>query len=1026
MPVEINSALKRSIFLLIFLFSLSFELLSQKYSLKVFTSSEGLPHNNVREIIKDKSGYLWICTWDGLSRFDGYEFKNYHHIPGDSTSLPYFSIARIVLDGSNNFWIQTDNGTLARFNRRTDDFSPVTRINGELICKFPSICNDEKGNVWIINDTVIFRYDYALNSFTRFSVRFLPEIRALSVGYLYYLTMEDATTMWLSSNLTYKLELNEKDKVIKVRKIYKFQLKPLPPDKIIRNVDHITWYKLYIDKKGKKWLLSDLGLFVLNEESQKIVEFNGTLPVNDFAGNEFLAWGSLNGGFSIYRPGDRSIIKIPPETVQLVKYICPSEKDVIWFANTSFTGNSIGLSRLIITPDYFRKYTDIIRSDYLPAVFSITVDDKKNIWLGIRGRDYISVITPDNRLLKKYTEAFKMPGFYGPIRSIKKTPDGLWIGYFDKLLLFYNYKSDSFTRFDPGPYMYRALEVRKDGKLYIGNSEIILYDPVTGKKDILADSIPGGGNFRFKTGEDGTLWSGTPYGTVISYSPAEKKVRVFRTDNRTNNIEDVCPGEDGDIWLALLGGGLMKYNTVSGKSTVYTTSDGLSNNTVYSLLRDKKGNIWASTDNGISRLNPKTGTIRNFGSAEGLDIIEFNSGASFIDDNGRFYFGGMGGAVRFFPDGIDLQQADSSKKELILTQLTVSGKFKILKKTFNRSDTIILDKGEDNFHLTFATSDFGVSEKTIYRYRLDGHDRDWIVTDHNNRNINYDNLKPGLYKLEIEATSREGEWMIHKTVSIRFVPYFYQTYLFKSALTGIIILIIMAMIILYIRQLNQKAKQIQDELRLQALRGQMNPHFIFNSLNSINYFISNNDKISANRYIADFARLIRSILSNMGNDYVPFFGEMGSIKDYLEIEHLRFGDKFDYEIDISAIGNPEQLVVFPGLIQPFIENAIWHGVRALEKRKAVIRIKLAGAENQKIRCTVDDDGIGREMSHEIRKNNENHQSKGITIVRERLQIISKLRGINYSLKISDLYPDRKQTGTRIEIDIPCKDVGPDL
>ncbi|MGD0583604.1 MAG: histidine kinase [Bacteroidales bacterium] len=1020
MPREIYITSKRVVAILLIIFSISTDIFPQKYDLKVFTTSDGLPHNNVREIIRDKSGYIWICTWDGLSRFDGYEFKNYHHIPGDSTSLPYFSVARIVLDGSNDFWIQADNGTLARFNRRTDNFSPVRRINGELLSNFQSICNDEKGNVWIINDRIIFKYDHLNKSFTKYQVISPPEVRALGRGYIFNLTTENATTMWLTSNITYKLEINENEKVIKVTDIYQFRLLPLLPDKITRNVDHITWFKLFIDKAGKKWILSDLGLFKVNEAAHSINEFNGRIPIDDFAGKEFLAWGGKEGGLIVYRPSDRSIIKIPRESVQLVKFICPSEKDVIWFANTSFTGNALGLTRLILTPDYFRKYTDVTRADNLPAVFSITVDINKNVWLGIRGRDYITVITPDNKLIKKFTKASKMPGYYGPIRSIKRTPDGLWIGYFDKLLLFYDYKSGSFTEYDPGTYMYRALEVRKDGKLYIGNNEIILYDPATGNKDLLYDSIPGGGNFRFKIGEDGTLWSGTPYGVVLSYNPAEKKVHVFRTVNSTNNIEDICPADNGDIWLALLGGGLMKYSTISGKSILYTTSDGLSNNTVYSILRDKKGNIWASTDNGISRLNPKTGTIKNFGSAEGLDIIEFNSGASFIDDDGRFYFGGMGGAVSFLPDSIDLQQADSSVRRIILTRLTVSGKPKVLNNILNNSDTITLEKGEDNFHLALATSDFAASEKTIYRYRLIGHDREWIVTDHYNRNINYDNLKPGTYRLDIEATSREGEWTIHKTAFIRLIPYFYQTYIFKFVLAGLIVLIISAMVVLYIRQLNQKARQIQDELRLRALRGQMNPHFIFNSLNSINYFISNNDKISANRYIADFARLIRSILSNMGNDYVPLTGEMSSMKDYLEIEHLRFGDKFDYVLEYPDIDISEMIAVFPGLIQPFVENAIWHGVRALDHRKGLIRITLSLIDDQKIRCTIDDDGIGRKMSEELRKNNENHHSKGIAIVRERLQIISKLRGVNYILEISDLYPGRKQTGTRIEIDIPCK------
>ena len=112
--------------------------------------------------------------------------------------------------------------------------------------------------------------------------------------------------------------------------------------------------------------------------------------------------------------------------------------------------------------------------------------------------------------------------------------------------------------------------------------------------------------------------------------------------------------------------------------------------------------------------------------------------------------------------------------------------------------------------------------------------------------------------------------------------------------------------------------------------------------------------------------------------------------------------------------------VFPGLVQPFIENAIWHGVRALEKRKGLIKIQFSSYAHGKIKCTIEDDGIGRQAAIELRDENTNHKPRGIGIVIERLELISKLRGINFNLEITDLYPDMKETGTRVEIDIPIK------
>jgi LytS/YehU family sensor histidine kinase len=158
----------------------------------------------------------------------------------------------------------------------------------------------------------------------------------------------------------------------------------------------------------------------------------------------------------------------------------------------------------------------------------------------------------------------------------------------------------------------------------------------------------------------------------------------------------------------------------------------------------------------------------------------------------------------------------------------------------------------------------------------------------------------------------------------------------------------------------------------------------------------------------------------MGSDFVPFKVELESIKDYLEIEHLRFGDKFDFAVDVRGADEIESLHVFPGLVQPFIENAIWHGVRALENRKGFIRIKMTLVNKEKLTCLIEDDGIGRQASETMHKSSRNHNSRGIGIVTERLQIISKMRGKNFGLEITDLYPGKKETGTRVKIDIPVK------
>jgi LytS/YehU family sensor histidine kinase len=197
----------------------------------------------------------------------------------------------------------------------------------------------------------------------------------------------------------------------------------------------------------------------------------------------------------------------------------------------------------------------------------------------------------------------------------------------------------------------------------------------------------------------------------------------------------------------------------------------------------------------------------------------------------------------------------------------------------------------------------------------------------------------------------------------------------------------------------------------------MNPHFIFNSLNSINYFISKNDALSANRYIADFSKLIRSIIYNFNSDFINLKQELESLEEYLKIEHLRFGDKFNYKIIIEPDVETARYKVSPGLVQPFIENAIWHGMRGLSNRKGNVMVRYA-SDNEKLTCIIEDDGIGRKNAEALKSMIDKKESRGILLVTERLKIINNLQKSDFQVIISDLYPDKNETGTKVIIDIP--------
>jgi hypothetical protein len=385
------------------------------------------------------------------------------------------------------------------------------------------------------------------------------------------------------------------------------------------------------------------------------------------------------------------------------------------------------------------------------------------------------------------------------------------------------------------------------------------------------------------------------------------------------------------------------------------------------------------------------------------------------------FFGGMGGVVSFYPDSLEENINDGRTAPVIITDFKISGFPRYFEKAVYDMRSISLQKGDDNFSASFACLDFNDADKILYRYRLAGYNDRWTETDHFHRFVNYAGLSPGKYRLDIEASDRNGVWVNKSRVEIVIPAFFYQTVWFKLIAIVFTLLVGAILIVLYIRHIQTMERQKQDHLRLESLRSQMNPHFIFNSLNSINYFISKSDRLSANRYISDFSKLIRAILFNMSTDYISLEKEIDSLQDYLNLEFLRFGDKFDYKLQVE-IEDTDSIKVSPGLVQPFIENAIWHGVRGLEERKGFIKITFQMTSRQKLQCIVEDDGVGRKESERHKSRMDGKKSRGIGIVLERLNIINNLQKQEYKVVIEDVFPEFAECGTRVVLDIPVRQV----
>lgn len=228
------------------------------------------------------------------------------------------------------------------------------------------------------------------------------------------------------------------------------------------------------------------------------------------------------------------------------------------------------------------------------------------------------------------------------------------------------------------------------------------------------------------------------------------------------------------------------------------------------------------------------------------------------------------------------------------------------------------------------------------------------------------------------------------------------------------------LVFFYFLNRNIKAKKRANQLlELKSLRTQMNPHFIFNALNSVNNFISKNDEKSANKYLSEFSHLMRMVLDYSKQDFISLREEIELNELYLKLEHFRFRDKFDYDFINKVDATYLDTKVPPMLIQPFIENAVWHGLRYKEN-KGHLKVTFEQSDDV-IQVVIVDDGIGRVRSKALKtKNQLNHKSTGLNNVINRLIVLNKAYGQNFEVEVVDLYPDQDDTGTKAILKIPIK------
>ena len=376
--------------------------------------------------------------------------------------------------------------------------------------------------------------------------------------------------------------------------------------------------------------------------------------------------------------------------------------------------------------------------------------------------------------------------------------------------------------------------------------------------------------------------------------------------------------------------------------------------------------------------------------------------------------------IRIFPI-VPMIIRNNSNQPKTSNFITFIDKIKINNDSYafnNNQQSISLAYFQKNISIDFASINYNKSITLQYASKMEGIDRDW----NQNRQLttaNYSNLSPGQYTFMVKAKAQAGEWGPVTRLQIIITQVFWKTTWFLLLITGAALLLAFFLIRRRITNIRKGAelKQKLSETEMMALRSQMNPHFIFNCLNSIDNLIQNNEKEKATLYLSKFAKLIRSILETSKNNVVPCWKDMETLKLYLELEELRWDKKISYTISIADEILHGDYKVPPLVIQPFVENAIHHGLLNKIGSDRKLKIIVAVSSN-KIYYTIEDNGVGRAKAASYKQlNKPAHESMGMQITTDRINLFNQ-SNLGGAVKISDLTDAGHQpAGTKVEVEL---------
>lgn len=960
-----------------------------RYQFKNYTPSDGLPSSETYQVLQDANHYMWFATDHGVARYNGYEFETFN--------LPDNSIMGLYEDFKKRVWAYSFSGRLFYYeNGKFEDY----KWNNKLVTA--------------IKPGVI-QAMYVDSS----------EVVHVSSSGPYYITITATGVLKREIELSSvgKFEAVETDNP-------DFFVRVVAYPEMLQNLDFIkseAKSEFHIILKGRKTLLkipqliqhercrlkhlSDGRLILYTKDSYAFIRsandydyIKTTYTVDDVE--------EIDG--NLFQATEHGLYILNYQGVLVEKYlegvhVTSIERDYeggVWL--TTLTNGLYYLNHFRIK--HLAHNENIIDS----RVNSLYRLSDATILAGVHGNEVIR-FKPNSFFKSARLELKDVLSFYEISPSFVLV--GGPVGWYNSRLWTVRKANadDSITYFQiPN----NANFVTKDSILYSGLATSLYEYKIGNFKEPL--------NFYslkevFRTSKlfvenDGTILVGNQFG-LWRYRNGYIKPYDSTKQILSSRITDIAYYQNKFLCFSTRGNGML----LMVNDSIYQVkhADGLVSDNIRKIYVDKN-DVWLSSNNGISivtinSIQPFRYVVRNITVQDGLLSNEINS---IIKDGKNVVVASNNGISFLNPEAVMSKQVSALPlyiKEVKLNNVPVAF-----------DEILELGYRKRNLNISYEALNYSAAGKNNYRYRLSGYDTNWIYT--NNREIQFNPLPYGSYKLEIQAKREYDGWdrsVSFIQLSVLCKPPFWATTWFWVAAFSLLMFLVILLFRKRISDIRLRQKQQEDlkqkinDTEQMALKAQMNPHFIFNSLNSIQQYVIDSDVKGANGFISGFSKLIRQTLEFSSKELITLDEEISYLSTYLDLEKARMESGFTYNVNVQTQQPGSQLEIPPLLLQPYVENALRHGVRYLKHVDGVISLSFIEYPGL-LECIIEDNGIGRDKAMELKAVNPiEYQSRGMSLTAERITLLNEGQERKIEVVIEDLKdPNGKASGTRIRVLFP--------